>query len=164
MPRSASYSDSGGSSRSKSRSGSRSRGKGGGEKEKEKDKGGGVEVSVAKLSGNVTGAHLEEVFGTFGSVVRVELSHEKPSLPHSGSATIVMQDKKQAERVVDKLDGGQLDGTTLSVSLPKGYSGYSAGSYYSKGGTRNKSRSRSRSRSKSRGSGSGSYSYSYGKS
>uniref|UniRef100_A0A1I8JMY3 RRM domain-containing protein n=1 Tax=Macrostomum lignano TaxID=282301 RepID=A0A1I8JMY3_9PLAT len=68
-------------------------------------------VRVSQLSRNVSRAHVEEIFGTFGSVKSVDLPTENlhPECC-KGFALIEFATAAEAAEAVKRLDGGQIDG------------------------------------------------------
>ena len=65
---------------------------------------------------NVKAGHLEEIFGHYGEVEKVDLEKDQRSGVPKGSATITFKNGKDAEQAVLHMDGGQLDGLVLKVS------------------------------------------------
>ncbi|CAG8584577.1 16995_t:CDS:2 [Funneliformis caledonium] len=63
-----------------------------------------TKILVNKLTKNVTDAHLNEIFGAFGRIHRVEMALDDKC-------------KAEAERAISYMDGGQLDGSELSCTF-----------------------------------------------
>ncbi|RKP07412.1 hypothetical protein THASP1DRAFT_3866, partial [Thamnocephalis sphaerospora] len=74
-------------------------------------------ITVAKLTRNVQEGHLREVFGTYGDIRAVELELLPRLKVHRGTAVIEFESMAQAENAVDHMNGGQLDGNELVVSI-----------------------------------------------
>jgi len=72
-------------------------------------------LHVSKLSRNVGSEHLVEIFGTYGVVVRAEIHIDKRNGLSRGTATVVFDTIKEAENARIYLDGGQIDGSVISV-------------------------------------------------
>jgi multiple RNA-binding domain-containing protein 1 len=70
-------------------------------------------VLVRGLSFNVSPAHIDEIFSTFGRVVNVDLSQ---ICGHSGgSALVAFESQESATKAIEAMDGGNIDGEDLSV-------------------------------------------------
>ncbi len=93
-------------------------------------------VIIEGLTLTTTEQHLLEIFGTFGSVERVEIPLDSRGLRKSYSY-VVFKSKSSAETAVVQMNGGLIDGSTIRASLS------------ANGKRRTASRSRSRSRSRS---------------
>lgn len=74
-------------------------------------------IHVQNLTRNVKEAHLEEIFGYYGSVVKVEIEKNINNGISKGNATVTYATNKDAEQAVMHMDGGQLDGQQLKVSF-----------------------------------------------
>jgi RNA-binding protein with serine-rich domain 1 len=66
---------------------------------------------------NVKNEHLEEIFGHFGSVKKVELRVDAKLKISKGFAYVEYNTPSDAENAQIHLDGGQLDGNVLKVSF-----------------------------------------------
>lgn len=105
-------------------------------------------IRVTQLSRNVGRAHVEEIFGTYGTVKSIELPMEKlhPELIQ-GHAVVEFADPAEAAEAVKRMDGGQIDGQeVLAVLLPAAASGPPARSDRDRGRDRDRDRSPLRSR------------------
>jgi RNA recognition motif-containing protein len=66
---------------------------------------------------SVTEAHLAEIFGTYGKVAKVELAKDERVGLSKGFAYIEYPDAAEAQRALEAMDGGQIDGSQLKVSF-----------------------------------------------
>ncbi|CAG8438013.1 6824_t:CDS:10 [Ambispora gerdemannii] len=76
-----------------------------------------TKIIVEKLTKNVTVAHLQEIFGTFGTITHIDLPINKKWNANRGIAYIEYSTRTEAERAVSYMDGGQLDGTELTCAF-----------------------------------------------
>jgi len=74
-------------------------------------------IHVQNLTRNVKEGHLEEIFGHYGSVTKVNIEKDTRNGAPKGNATITFATNKDAEQAVIYMDGGQLDGRVLKVSF-----------------------------------------------
>eukprot|EP01038_Epipyxis_sp_PR26KG_P011447 gene11447-15335_t len=72
---------------------------------------------VGNLSRIVKNGHLEEIFGTYGSIKGVDLDVDRKTGIPRGNATITFYDEKDAEQAKFYMDGGQIDGRIIKVSF-----------------------------------------------
>ena len=73
-------------------------------------------VLISNLSYNVNEDHLHEIFSTFGKVTDLTLFHDK--FGHSEKRAVVTYVNSQfAATAVEKMNGGVIDGSVVSVSL-----------------------------------------------
>ena len=66
---------------------------------------------------NVTAGHLEEIFGLYGKVKKVDLAKDRQIGLSKGYAYVEFEERSMAEQAQIYLDGGQLDGNILKVSF-----------------------------------------------
>ncbi|RGB32449.1 hypothetical protein C1646_220674 [Rhizophagus diaphanus] len=76
-----------------------------------------TKIMVNKLTKNVTDAHLQEIFGAFGRIHRVEMALDDKWQTNKGIAYIDYETRAEAERAISYMDGGQLDGSSLSCTF-----------------------------------------------
>ncbi|GBC14356.2 phytochelatin synthase-domain-containing protein [Rhizophagus irregularis DAOM 181602=DAOM 197198] len=76
-----------------------------------------TKIMVNKLTKNVTDAHLQEIFGAFGRIHRVEMALDDKWQTNKGIAYIDYETRAEAERAISYMDGGQLDGSLLSCTF-----------------------------------------------
>ncbi|KAL4785845.1 hypothetical protein BJX76DRAFT_155998 [Aspergillus varians] len=78
-------------------------------------------IVVEKLTKNVTGPHLFEIFGSFGEIKNVDLPMNHAFMTNRGTAYIIYHDPADAEAAIAHMHEAQLDGAVLNVSivLPK---------------------------------------------
>ncbi|CAG8553510.1 11343_t:CDS:2 [Ambispora leptoticha] len=76
-----------------------------------------TKIIVEKLTKNVTVAHLQEIFGTFGNIIHIDLPINKKWNANRGIAYIEYSTKMEAERAISYMDGGQLDGSELACAF-----------------------------------------------
>lgn len=74
---------------------------------------------VENLTRNVNAGHLKEIFGTYGLVHSVELAMDKSVNLPKGFAFVEFEELIDAERAVDFLDRGQIDGNIIRVSFDR---------------------------------------------
>ncbi|OCF43208.1 hypothetical protein I317_02915 [Kwoniella heveanensis CBS 569] len=74
-------------------------------------------IVVSGLSKNVLKGHLEEIFGEYGRITGLDLPLFKVSGLNRGKAAIEFERPLDAQKAVKHMDGGQLDGSFLSVQL-----------------------------------------------
>ncbi|EDQ88912.1 uncharacterized protein MONBRDRAFT_8386 [Monosiga brevicollis MX1] len=74
-----------------------------------------TDLFVGQLSGNVTEAHLEEVFNCYGSVKQVEMPRGGRAGQRRKFAYVSFDTVEEAERAMDFLNGAQLDGQKIVV-------------------------------------------------
>ncbi|KAI9596984.1 hypothetical protein BDF19DRAFT_339996, partial [Syncephalis fuscata] len=67
-------------------------------------------INVNKLTINVTEDHLKEIFGAYGSIRTVELQRVERLNIHRGQAVIEYEKMADAEKAIEYMHGGQLDG------------------------------------------------------
>ncbi|OHT02795.1 hypothetical protein TRFO_29995 [Tritrichomonas foetus] len=74
-------------------------------------------VVVSNLSFNVAEGHLKEIFETYGKVEDVKLAKNK--FGHSLQwALITYETTEMVEEAINYLNGGQIDGLTITVRKP----------------------------------------------
>ena len=64
---------------------------------------------------NVCSAHLKEIFGSFGLLESIELDVDKRNGMSKGIAKVCFLSKKDAETAIIYMDGGQIDGSVVSI-------------------------------------------------
>ena len=74
-------------------------------------------IYVGNLNYNKSEQGLLEIFRKYGYVNFVRVSRDKQTHRSKGIAFIQMQNKKSALKAIDELNGTQLDGRTLKVSV-----------------------------------------------
>ena len=74
-------------------------------------------IYVGNLSYNKTEQALLEIFRNFGYVTFVRITRDRETLRSKGIAFVQMQNNKSAEKAIKVLNGSQLDGRTLKVSI-----------------------------------------------
>ncbi|KAH8830666.1 hypothetical protein DL96DRAFT_962995 [Flagelloscypha sp. PMI_526] len=115
-------------------------------------------VIITNLTRNICEAHIHTIFGFYGTISKVDIPVYPKSGQSKGKAALEYELPESAEKAVDHMDGGYLDGQTVKVELsnlpirtPRARS-RSPARYGRKNGRspRRTSRSFSRSRSRSR--------------
>ncbi len=76
-------------------------------------------IYVGNLSYQKTEQGILEIFRKFGYVSFIRITRDKRTLRSKGIAFVQMQNKKAAEKAIQALNGTQLDGRTLKVSIAK---------------------------------------------
>jgi RNA recognition motif-containing protein len=74
-------------------------------------------VAVENLTLNVDSEHLQEVFSSFGTVLRTAVILEENSGLSKGYGFVEFQDSADAATSIVFMNGGILDGNTLRVSF-----------------------------------------------
>ena len=70
-----------------------------------------AEVHVSNLSKNVKYGHLKEIFGYYGNIKNIDMNY------NNNSANIIYEKNNDAEGALIYMDGGQIDGEILKVSI-----------------------------------------------
>ncbi|KAL8295964.1 hypothetical protein RB597_009019 [Gaeumannomyces tritici] len=122
------YHDSRSRSRSRSRSGSLSPGRGRDTRMRSRSRGASkspaprnTKIVVERLTKNVNEDHLQEIFGTYGQIVDLDLPVNRQLGTNRGTAYILYAREPDAEAAIAHMHEGQIDGATVNVSivLPK---------------------------------------------
>src|SRR5579862_5117138 len=94
-----------------------------------------TKLFVGNLSFQTTQAALEETFGQFGTVERVEVVTDRFSGQPRGFAFVEMTDRSAAETAITRLNGADLNGRAMNVNeaRPKPAGG-GGGGYGNRGG------------------------------
>jgi RNA-binding protein with serine-rich domain 1 len=80
-----------------------------------------VRIQVTKLTRNITKDHLSEIFGTYGTVAHVEVPGGNGfSFSFRHQAFIEYESSEDASKAAKYMDGGQIDGQEVMVTLMKG--------------------------------------------
>lgn len=80
----------------------------------------GNKLFVGNISWNATQEDLENLFGQVGALEEVKLvmDRENPSR-HRGFAFVTMADEATAQEAIKKLNGYELDGRKINVSIAR---------------------------------------------
>ena len=70
-------------------------------------------LHVSALTRNVTGAHVQEIFSTYGKVKSAELAMDRTVNLPRGFAYVEFENRQEAEAAQAHMDGGQIDGNTI---------------------------------------------------
>ncbi|TNY17055.1 hypothetical protein DMC30DRAFT_337811, partial [Rhodotorula diobovata] len=70
-----------------------------------------------RLSKNVLAVHLEEIFDVYGKILDIDLPIIKRLGTHKGTAWVTFASPAAAAKAADYMDGGQIDGTVVTVVL-----------------------------------------------
>ncbi|BGO96479.1 hypothetical protein NBRC10513v2_003411 [Rhodotorula toruloides] len=70
-----------------------------------------------KLTKNVTTLHLEEIFDVYGRILDIDLPIVQRLGTHKGTAWITFASPAAAAKAADYMDGGQIDGSIVTVVL-----------------------------------------------
>ncbi|RWS30388.1 RNA-binding protein with serine-rich domain 1-like isoform X1 [Leptotrombidium deliense] len=75
-------------------------------------------VHVGRLTRNVTKDHVSEIFSVYGIIKSIDLPMDRIH-PHlsRGFAYIEFEKAEEAEKAIKYMDGGQIDGQEISVSI-----------------------------------------------
>ncbi|KAK2964339.1 putative RNA recognition domain containing protein [Blattamonas nauphoetae] len=82
-------------------------------------------VRVTGLSHNVNEEHLEYIFGEFGRIIELNLPRNTKNGRHSGYCTIEYQSLNDAEKAIETMNSGNIDGLTIHVNPATSSSHYS---------------------------------------
>lgn len=74
-------------------------------------------IRVMKLTKNVTTLHLEEIFDVYGRILDIDLPIVQRLGTHKGTAWITFASPAAAAKAADYMDGGQIDGSIVTVVL-----------------------------------------------
>ncbi|KAJ3098603.1 hypothetical protein HDU97_003912 [Phlyctochytrium planicorne] len=74
---------------------------------------------IQNITRHVTDKHLEEIFGRWGKVVSVNVPKVERIAVNKGFAIVEFDSVASAEDAATRMNGGQLDGVSLQVSLLK---------------------------------------------
>ena len=78
-----------------------------------------MNIYVGNISYDVTDSQLRESFEEFGSVDTVNIITDRDTGRPKGFAFVEMNDDNEARAAIDKLNGMELEGRTLSVNEAK---------------------------------------------
>jgi len=81
----------------------------------------GTKIYVGRLSRNVNKDHINEIFCNYGVIKSVELPNDfvHPFLSR-GFAYVEFEKPEEAEKAIKYMDGGQIDGQVINVSIAIG--------------------------------------------
>jgi len=74
-------------------------------------------IIITNLTRNVVESHLKTVFGFYGEIIKTDLPLFGKSSQNRGKAALEYADPPSAHKAASHMDGGQLDGAILQVSL-----------------------------------------------
>lgn len=77
------------------------------------DDGGATRLVVRNLTRNVTEDHIQEIFGCYGTLKSVELAVDRNVNLPRGYAHVDFETHEEAERALDYLNNGQIDGNVV---------------------------------------------------
>ena len=72
-----------------------------------------AKLVVGNLTRNVTEDHIREIFGTYGAVSSVELAMDRAVNLPRGFAHVEFEQRDDAEKALEYMNGGQLDGNVV---------------------------------------------------
>src|ERR1043165_6312234 len=89
-----------------------------------------MNIYVSNLSFNVIDEDLREFFTPFGEVTSAKIINDRTTGRSRGFGFVEMADETAAKNAIKSLDGGSVDGRTVSVveAKPKSDSGFSRSS------------------------------------
>jgi RNA recognition motif-containing protein len=92
-----------------------------------------MNIYVSNLSFNVHDEDLRGFFTPFGEVTSAKIINDRATGQSRGFGFVEMSDATAAKNAIKSLDGGTVDGRTVSVveAKPKNDSGFSRNSYKS---------------------------------
>lgn len=74
---------------------------------------------IGGLSYTVTSSQLEEIFSKFGKVVSCEVITDRYSGQSKGFAFVEMENDKEAEEAIKKLNETELEGRKIAVNVAR---------------------------------------------
>ncbi|KAJ9654875.1 hypothetical protein H2198_006148 [Neophaeococcomyces mojaviensis] len=74
-------------------------------------------IVVEKLTRNVTEAHLQEIFGSYGRIQSIDLPMNRQFMTNRGTAYIVYETAAESESAIAHMHEAQLDGSVITVSI-----------------------------------------------
>ncbi|KDQ20708.1 hypothetical protein BOTBODRAFT_169432 [Botryobasidium botryosum FD-172 SS1] len=74
-------------------------------------------VVISNLTRNVLAAHLQKIFGHYGEVRKIDLPTYPKSGQNRGKAALEFMESSSAHIAASHMNGGQLDGSILTVEL-----------------------------------------------
>ncbi|KAH0376549.1 hypothetical protein KCU92_g9722, partial [Aureobasidium melanogenum] len=74
-------------------------------------------IVIEKLTKNVTPAHLNEIFSTYGAITDLDMPLNKSFNTNRGTAYVLYTTPEAAERAIAHMHEGQLDGAKIGVSI-----------------------------------------------
>ena len=98
-------------------------------------------IFVGNLSYQATQADLQNVFGAYGNVERINLVTDRETGQPRGFAFVEMTDAEAAQNAIANLNGTELHGRAINVNeaRPKpaggGHGGHRSGGYSNRGGS-----------------------------
>ena len=78
-----------------------------------------MNIYVSNLSFNVQDEDLREHFGDYGEVSSAKIIMDKETNRSRGFGFVEMPDESSAQKAMKELDGAQIDGRPIRVSLAK---------------------------------------------
>lgn len=78
-----------------------------------------TKLFVGGIPYSITNQQLEELFKQFGSVTSVNIINDKFTGQSKGFAFVEMSDDKEAEEAINQLNGYDLEGRKIGVSVAK---------------------------------------------
>ncbi|SCV67830.1 BQ2448_5441 [Microbotryum intermedium] len=76
-------------------------------------------IRINRLTKNVHRSHLDHIFSPYGKILDIDLPLERRLGTHRGTAWITYATLAQADKAVDCMDLGQIDGSEVTVVLEK---------------------------------------------
>ena len=74
-------------------------------------------VGVSKLTRNITKGHVTEIFANFGVIRAVDLPLDRLNYLSRGYAYVDYTTPEEAEKALQHMDGGWIDGQTVQVQM-----------------------------------------------
>jgi len=91
---------------------------------------------VEKLTKNVNNNHLNEIFGAYGKIKSAEIVWDRKLNQPKGAANIEFVEKADADNALLAMNGAQIDGNVIQISLLKAKREHSPRPYMGNGGRR----------------------------
>ena len=95
-----------------------------------------MNIFIAGLSYNLGEAELEELFAEYGEVVSARVIMDRETGRSKGYGFVEMTEDEAGNKAIETLNGAEVDGKTLSVSVARPKTEGPRRSYNNNGGTR----------------------------
>ncbi|ORZ02690.1 hypothetical protein BCR43DRAFT_406586, partial [Syncephalastrum racemosum] len=74
-------------------------------------------LEITNLTRNVTPDHIDEIFGQFGQIVKLDLPMNHKLRRNLGLAYVEYKTEEEMQKAISYMDKGQLDGKYLDVAV-----------------------------------------------
>ncbi len=97
-----------------------------------------MNIFIAGLSYNLSEAELEELFAEYGEVVSAKVIMDRETGRSKGYGFVEMAEDEAGNKAIEALNGAEVDGKTLSVSVARPKTEGPRRSYNNNGGGGNR--------------------------